>query len=317
MPEEVIKKAVDYALTQARFIQVQFTGGEPCLAIDGLESTVQYLKTKDAGYSLSLQSNGISLTDDAIRFIKQNNVALGISCDGFFGQSAQLRCASDNAFYSRRLLKIFTVLSEYSLQAGITCVVTSSNVHTLEKLIDFLYPLESVSSLHFSVVRLIGNAYGKYDMLPDKTVYREHLLRTLRQAGKYAYWSRGCCRIEIRFFEQMKDNIEHPNPFKQCHAIRKSGCYVKPNGDIFPCPSLSSEDKFRLGDVFNGVQQEAYSRIRYILNDPIQKCLVCPDIDMCGGACLAREFYNRQSEFFKCVECSAAKSMLNNGMVRV
>lgn len=35
MPEEVIKKAIDYALTQAPFIQVQFTGGEPCLAVEG------------------------------------------------------------------------------------------------------------------------------------------------------------------------------------------------------------------------------------------------------------------------------------------
>ncbi|MDI6606161.1 MAG: SPASM domain-containing protein, partial [Candidatus Omnitrophota bacterium] len=269
---------------------------------------------KNAGYSLSLQTNGISLADDTVRFIKQNDVALGISCDGFFGRPEQLRRAQDNAAYPKRLLKTLAALSEHSVQTGITCVVTSSNVNTLEKLFDFLYPLESVRSLHFSVVRLIGRAHGRYDMLPDKTAYRENLLRTLRRAGKYACLSHGSCRIEVRFFEQMKNNIERPDAFKQCHAIRRSGCYVKPNGDIFPCPSLSGEDKFRLGDVFNGVDQAVYPGIHRIFNDLVEKCRICPDIGMCGGACLAREFYNGQEEFFKCAECRAAKSMLGKGV---
>ena len=307
MPDEVIKKAIDQALFKARSVHVQFTGGEPSLYIEGMRKTVDYLKKKDARYILSLQTNAMTLSEEMIEFIKANRIGLGISCDGFFENSA-MRGNNDFRVYSRKLLQSLMKLSEHGIKTGITCVVTAVNVKRLNELFDFLSALNSVVSLHLSPVRLTGNAENKIEMLPSQSEYESRLHELSRKAEQYSKWKGAGNFIRLRFLETVKNN---PMPFKDCHLINDSGCFVNVYGEIYPCPSLSTYADYLLGDVFIGIDKKRILKVAVLFKDKMKKCYDCHNLNQCSGGCFARELNHRQGEFYKCLEFRVANKVLN------
>ena len=113
---------------------------------------------------------------------------------------------------------------------------------------DFIHSLGNVYSLHFSVVRLTGHAYGKRELLPDYYDYEEQLKKLTEKYRQYQLWKNGTREsVELRFLQKMRNNSGCLPLFHQCYLINQMGCYVEPNGDIYPCPSLSKEPYFYLG----------------------------------------------------------------------
>ena len=82
-----------------------------------------------------------------------------------------------------------------------------------------------------------------------------------------------------------------------CVAKRLSGCgagheyfAVDVNGDLYPCHQFVGRDKYKLGDVFNGVNENSmpltkYFRESHVLNKP--KCHECWAKFYCSGGCHA------------------------------
>ena len=310
MPDEVIKKAIDYGLFKAHSVHVQFTGGEPSLYIEGMCRTIDYLKKKEARYILSLQTNAMSLSDEIIELIKTNHIGLGISCDGFF-ESSIMRNSENFMSYSNKLLHTLMKLSEYGIKAGVTCVVTASNVKRLNELFDFLSTLNSVASLHLSPVRLVGKAKNKTEMLPGQSEYESQLHELSLKAKQYSRWKNTENSIQLRFLETVKKNAFDSMPFKDCHLINDSGCFVNVYGEIYPCPSLSTYADYLLGDVFIGIDKKRILKVAVLFKDKMKKCYDCHNLNQCSGGCFARELNHRQGEFYKCLEFRVANKVLN------
>jgi uncharacterized protein len=305
MSTEVIKKSIDFALSQAESVHVQFSGGEPLLYMEGLRAAVDYLKSRQKYFILSLQTNGVALTHDAITFIKENNVALGISCDGFFDES-ELRFGDNTGSYSKHFLKTLTELSEYGIQAGLTCVVTSKNVDRINKLFDTLCSVDSVASLHLSVLRLKGNAKENQELIPDKETYKNSLNELILKIENYERCF-GKSPVELRLLTNAKRNKCSQNSFGHCHLINDSGCFVNVLGEIYPCPSLSKDGNYLFGDIFNGLTNEQIQSVKNIFKGKLNKCYQCPDHSVCQGACFAREDNKDDGDFFKCIEFGVVK----------
>lgn len=317
MPDEVIKKGIDYALFKAHFVHVQFTGGEPSLYLNGMRRTVDYLEKKEARYILSLQTNAMSLSDEIIEFIKTNRIGLGISCDGFFEGSAMRDSKKNFKSYSKKLLHTLMKLSEHGIKTGITCVVTASNVKRLNELFDFLSTLNSVASLHLSPVRLVGKAKNKTEMLPDPLEYESQLHKLLFKAEQYFRWKNAENSIRLRFLEAVKKNAVNSVPFKDCHLINDSGCFVNVYGEIYPCPSLSTDTDYLLGNVFIGIDEKRVLKVKELFKDKMKRCYDCHNLDQCSGGCFARELNDRQGEFYKCLEFRVANKVTSEGFVNV
>ena len=82
-----------------------------------------------------------------------------------------------------------------------------------------------------------------------------------------------------------------------CVAKRLSGCgagheyfAVAENGDLYPCHQFVGRERYKLGNIFDGVDKSArhwlkYFRESHVLNKP--KCLECWAKFFCSGGCQA------------------------------
>jgi uncharacterized protein len=312
MSKHTMKQAIDFGFKTANVLQVQITGGEPFLYFPGIRILLDLLKEKRRPFVVQVQTNGTVISDDIMDFIKQENIAVGVSFEGFAPPSEQPRkMAASTAFPIRSVLRSLRAFAEYGIKIGITCVVTSKNVNFLNQLIDFVFPLGSVYSLHFTVVRKIGMAKDKSCLLPDLRLYEYQLKHLIEKWKEYNRWcKRMGPRVEIRFIENFERNIVKPASFRKCNFITRTGCYVEPNGTLYPCASLSGEPDFLLGTIKDGIDEKRYACIEAKFLKVLKTCRRCDELSLCGGACLARVYYNDRFPFYECIEYKAAKETI-------
>ncbi|MGN0994057.1 MAG: thioether cross-link-forming SCIFF peptide maturase, partial [Butyricicoccus sp.] len=89
MPFEVAQKAIDFVLVRSgkrRNIEVDFFGGEPLMAWDTVTRTIDYARSKEAGWGkhfrFTITTNGLLLDDEKIRYINENMDNVVLSLDG-------------------------------------------------------------------------------------------------------------------------------------------------------------------------------------------------------------------------------------------
>ena len=311
MSEHTIAQAIEFGFKEAKVLQVQITGGEPFLYFSGIKMIVEVLKRTGEQFIAQVQTNGTVMSPEIVEFIKGEHLAVGTSFDGLSTCPEQLTGKHSNAeYHAKSVIRSLQIFAENGIKTGITCVVTSKNVDFIPRLIDFVYPLGSVNSLHFSVVRKVGMAKDKSYLLPDMGLYEKQLKSLVTKWKEYSKWGGYIGpKVEIRFIENLKQNMVKPASFQKCHVITRTGCYVEPNGDLYPCASLSGAPDFFLGSVENGIDEERYVSIEAKFGDVVKKCRRCDDLHLCGGACLARAFYNNRHPFYECIECKTAKEI--------
>ncbi len=311
MTEDTMEQAIDFGFKMAKVLQVQITGGEPFLYFRGIRTILDLLKKKGE-FILQVQTNGTVILPEIVRFVKRENIAVGMSCDGFMPYSGQTRkMGSCTEYPVKPVMRSLRAFTENGIKAGITCVVTSKNVSFLDHFLDVVYPLGSVYSVHFSVVRMIGTARNKSYLLPDLALYEKELKRLIGKWKQYGIWNkRTGPQVEIRFIEKLKRNMVNPVSFQKCHLITRTGCYVESNGDLYPCASLSGDPDFCLGTTKSGIDEERYTYLEAKFRDVMSRCCQCDDLPLCGGTCLARACYNNRFPFYECIECRVAKDLL-------
>ena len=312
MSDEVMEKAINFGFNMTDTLQVQITGGEPFLYFRGIKKVLELLKKYGEKFILQVQTNGTVISTEILSFIKTENIAVGVSFDGYSDLcplSRKMNNSGENSF--KYLARNLLAFAEYEIKVGITCVVTSRNISFLDSLIDLIYPLGSIYSLHLSVVRKTGKAKGKDYLLPDSSDYEKQLRGLIQKFMDYSSWSRRTGHnIEIRFIEKIKKNIKRPDHFVHCHIIRRTGSYVEPNGDLYPCSSFSNDADFYIGNITDGIDEDKFCSIEDKFKTVMNKCYQCNDFDICGGACFARAYYNNSDPLYECVDCKLAKEFV-------
>lgn len=316
MSDEVMKKAIDFGFNMADILQIQITGGEPFLYFRGIEKILNLLKEKGR-FILQVQTNGTVISPQILSFIKTENIAVGVSFDGHSNSCSLSRKMNESKESSfKYLARNLLAFAEYGIKVGITCVVTSKNIGFLDSLIDLIYPLGSIYSLHLSVVRETGKAKGKDHLLPNPLCYEKQLKKLIQKSRDYGKWNRRIgSNIEFRFIEKIKKNIEKPDPFIHCHIIRRTGCYVEPNGDLYPCSSFSDDADFYIGNIARGIDEDKFCSIEDKFKVVMDNCYQCDDLNNCGGACFARAYYNNSKPVYECIDCKLAKEFISGELV--
>jgi uncharacterized protein len=83
----VIYAAIDkFFQLPSKHIYIDFHGGEPMLYFSAIKDAVIYSKKKalefEKDVSFIIQTNGTLFTEENVKFIKENNIILGVSLDG-------------------------------------------------------------------------------------------------------------------------------------------------------------------------------------------------------------------------------------------
>lgn len=302
MSLEVGKRALEFLIKNSgnrRNLEVDFFGGEPLMNFDVVKELVYYgrelEKNNNKHFRFTITTNGVLLDDDKIDFINGHMDNVVLSLDGRKSVNDNMRkTVNDQGSYDIITSKFKALIDrrkdkDYYVRG----TFTSYNL-------DF-----SQDALH-----LYNEGFKKISIEPvvtspdvDYALREEHIEDILNEYEKFSkdYIEIKKMDKEFLFFHFMIDLNQGP-----CLAKRSIGCgagseymAVTPTGELYPCHQFVGNEKFKLGDVFNGVN-------KVDIRDEFKKanvynkseCNNCWAKFYCSGGCHANN-YNMNNDIMK------------------
>lgn len=309
----VAKQALDIMLSRSHSFKVRFAGGEPLLNMDLIEQVMEY--TRGLGIGYELQTNATLIDDGAICDIKRMGIGIGVSLDGLPDVNDALRPFADGSSSTGATIAGLQKLRSAEIGVGLTCVLSAENVTELPELTKLASYLGNVKGISLDVLRPIGRARGKEKQAEPATAARS-VNEALNQVDEIARM--GGSRVEFREVKRMRYLLAH-------NLQRKHRCYldagqllvVKPNGDAYPCSSLTDFPEFYLGNImdegFRGKLDSNLKTAHKLIARP-ERCLNCSYYWLCGGPCPAQTYAQQVNGESKMTECFIRKTLI--GYVR-
>lgn len=288
MSEEVGRAAVDFIIKNSKIrkhCEIDFFGGEPLLNFKTVQTVTEYVRAReiDTGkiFKLTLTTNGMLLDDKKISWLNENNISVVLSLDGRQEVHDAMRPDISGKGSYARVVRNFKKLVDSRGGENYYLRGTYTN-----KNLDFASDVVSMLDAGFDILSV------EPVVLKDSplALTEKDLPRISEEYDRLAE-----IYLERRNFNFFHFNVDLKNG--PCVAKRLSGCgagheyfAVAENGDLYPCHQFVGRGKYKLGDVFSGVEDSAkhwmkYFRDSHILNKP--KCKTCWAKYFCSGGCHA------------------------------
>ena len=295
MSLEVGKRALEILIENSpgrRNLEVDFFGGEPLMNWDMIKELVAYarVREKEAGknFRFTLTTNGLLIDDDEIDFANREMSNVVLSLDGRKSVHDRYRVDYAGNGSWERIVPKFQKLVEARGHQNYYMRGTFTHANP-----DFLKDIEEMLSLGFTELSMEPVVCAPTD---PSALTEEDLPIVLEQYEKLA--------------ELMKERREAGKPFTFYHYMidlkggpciykRVSGCgsgteymAVTPWGDLYPCHQFVGEEKYKLGNIWDGVtapdvQEEFASCNVYTRED----CKDCWAKLYCSGGCAANAYH--------------------------
>ena len=318
MSYEVGKQAFDFLIANSgsrRNLEVDFFGGEPLMNWDVVKQLVAYAREQEKIYNknfrFTLTTNGMLVDDDVIDFCNKEMHNVVLSLDGRKEIHDRLRVDyAGKGSYDRIVPKFQEFVKrrgdkEYYMRG----TFTHANP-------DFTKDLLHMADLGFDRLSMepVVCAPGDPAALTDEDiqVVKEQYEILAKEMLKRRKEGR-----PFTFYHYMLDLTGGP-----CIYKRLSGCgsgteyvAVTPWGDLYPCHQFVGEEKYKLGDIWNGITNEAIRQEFRSCNAYSRPdCRDCWARLYCSGGCAANAYhatgsisgvYHQGCELFKKrIECA-------------
>ena len=259
MSAEVGKKAIDFLIENSgkrRNLEIDFFGGEPLMNFDVVKEIVEYGRSVEKKYNknfrFTITTNGILLTDEIADYINKNMHNAVLSLDGRKEINDKMRVRVGGQGSYDNIVPKFVKMAEDRNQMDyyVRGTFTRNNLDFAE---DVLH-LADLGFKQISVEPVVSDEKEDYAIKKEDlpTIYAEYekLAKEIIKRKKEGKW--------FNFFHFMIDLTGGP-----CVAKRLVGCgsgteylAVAPEGDLFPCHQFVGQDKFKVGNVFNGIENK-------------------------------------------------------------
>ncbi len=299
MSFEVGKQALDFLVANSgtrRNLEVDFFGGEPLMNFDVVKKLVEYArsieKEHNKNFRFTLTTNGVLIDDDVIDFANREMSNVVLSLDGRKEIHDRFRVDYAGNGSWEKIVPKFRKLVE--ARGGKDYYMRGTFTHANP---DFLNDIQQMLDLGFSELSMepVVCAPGDPSELTeeDKAVVLDQyeklaeLMLRRDEEGK-----------PFTFYHYMIDLTGGPCIYKRISGCGSGTEYmaVTPTGELYPCHQFVGEEKFRLGDVWNGVSNtqiqnefmecNVYSR---------QECRDCWARLYCSGGCAANAYHSTGS----------------------
>lgn len=279
MPAEDALRAVELCCRPGGTLRIQFTGGEPLLALDTMEAVFSFGRKTGRRLRLSVQTNGTLLTRERCARLKAMDCAVGVSLDGL-GEENALRPFPDGSASFEKTVAGIRCWGEMGGKCNLTVVVTSQNAARLGTLPDLALWLGNVRAVGLDLFRPLGRGRA-YDLSPSPEALEKGLrelvrkTRMLQEAG---------VPFRLRELERYRRRCSEDCGNIYCYAQTDRSLALDPRGKWWPCSSLVDTENMELGDLRDGLPQVLRKEKALF---PPEKCTRCPDWSRCGGGCPA------------------------------
>jgi len=295
MSFEVGKRALDFLIEHSgtrRNLEVDFFGGEPLMNWDVVKQLVEYARSveKEHGknFRFTLTTNGVLIDDEVIEFSNREMSNVVLSLDGRKEIHDRLRVDyAGNGSYDRIVPK-FKKFVEARGGKGYYMRGTFTHANP-----DFTRDVFHMADMGFTelsmepVVCAEGDPAGltKEDIETVKDQYeilaKEMLKR--QQEGR-----------PFTFYHYMLDLTQGPCIYKRISGCGSGTEYmaVTPWGDLYPCHQFVGEEKYKLGNIWDGVTNTALREEFRACNAYSRpECRDCWAKLYCSGGCAANAYH--------------------------
>ena len=295
MSFEVGKQAFDFLIANSgtrRNLEVDFFGGEPLMNFDVVKELVAYARSieKDHGknFRFTLTTNGVLIDDDVIDFANKEMSNVVLSLDGRKEVHDRFRVDYNGKGSWEKIVPKFQKLVE--ARDGKNYYMRGTFTHHNP---DFLEDIKEMLSLGFKELSMepVVCAADDPSALTDEDIavvmkQYEDLAELMLKKHKEG--------DDFTFYHYMIDLKGGPCIYKRISGCGSGTEYmaVTPWGDLYPCHQFVGEEKYKLGDVWNGVTnteiQNEFAECNVYTREECRKCWARL---YCSGGCAANAYH--------------------------
>ena len=260
MSYEVGKQALDFLMDHSgtrHNLEVDFFGGEPLMNFDVVKRLVAYARSveKERGkhFRFTLTTNGVLIDDDVIDFANREMSNVVLSLDGRKEVHDRYRVDYAGNGSWEKIVPKFQKLVQ--ARQGKNYYMRGTFTHANP---DFLKDIQTMLDLGFTELSMepVVAASGDPAALTeaDKEIVMqqyEDLARLMLQRDKEGR--------PFTFYHYMIDLKGGPCIYKRISGCGSGTEYmaVTPWGDLYPCHQFVGDEKFKLGNIWDGVENHA------------------------------------------------------------
>ena len=299
MSFEVGKRALDFLIENSgsrRNLEVDFFGGEPLMNFDVVKQLVAYArsveKEKGKNFRFTLTTNGLLIDDDVIEFANREMSNVVLSLDGRKEIHDRYRVDYAGKGSWERIVPKFQKLVE--ARGGKNYYMRGTFTHANP---DFLKDIQQMLDLGFTELSMEPVVCAEGD---PSELTKEDLPIVLEQYEKLAelMLERDREGKPFTFYHYMIDLTGGPCIYKRISGCGSGTEYmaVTPWGDLYPCHQFVGEEAFKLGDIWNGVNNFEKQREFAACNVYARpECRDCWAKLYCSGGCAANAYHSTGS----------------------
>ena len=295
MPYEVGKRALDFLIENSgsrHNLEVDFFGGEPLMNFEVVKKLVKYAREQEKLYNknfrFTLTTNGLLIDDDVIAFVNKEMSNVVLSLDGRKEVHDSLRKTISGQGSYDIIIPKFKKLVE--ARGGKNYYIRGTFTHNN---IDFLKDILHMADLGFTelsmepVVCAPNEPYALTE--EDLPILKEQYELLAKEMIKRDSENRG-----FTFYHYMLDLTHGPCIYKRISGCGSGTEYlaVTPWGDLYPCHQFVGDEKFKLGDIYNGIVNTKVRDEFKLCNAYARpECKDCWAKLYCSGGCAANSYH--------------------------
>ena len=295
MSFEVGKQALDFLMENSgtrHNLEVDFFGGEPLMNWDVVKQLVAYARSveKERGknFRFTLTTNGVLIDDDVIDFANKemSNVVLSLDGRKEIHDATRVDYAGHGSY--EKIVPKFQKL--VASRGGKGYYMRGTFTHQNPDFTKDVFHMADLGFTELSMEPVVCAADDPMALTPeDIEIVKE----------QYEILAKDMIRREkegkpITFYHYMIDLTEGPCIYKRISGCGSGTEYmaVTPWGDLYPCHQFVGEEAYKLGDIWNGVTNDALREEFRACNAYARpECKDCWAKLYCSGGCAANAYH--------------------------
>ena len=295
MSFEVGKRALDFLVENSgnrHNLEVDFFGGEPLMNFGVVKQLVAYArsieKEHNKNFRFTLTTNGVLVDDDVIDFANKECSNVVLSLDGRKEIHDRYRVDYAGNGSWEKIVPKFQKFVE--ARNGKNYYMRGTFTHANP---DFLKDIQQMLDLGFSELSMEPVVCAPGD---PAELTEEDLAIVMKQYEDLAdlMLKRDKEGKPFTFYHYMIDLTGGPCIYKRISGCGSGTEYmaVTPWGDLYPCHQFVGDEKFKLGDIWNGVtNKEIQSEFAACNVYAHPECKDCWARLYCSGGCAANAYH--------------------------
>lgn len=295
MSYEVGKQALDFLVANSgnrRNLEVDFFGGEPLMNFQMVKDLVAYArsieKEKGKNFRFTMTTNGVLVDDDVIDWCNRECHNVVLSLDGRKEIHDRFRVDyAGNGSWDKIVPKFQKFVEA---RGGKDYYMRGTFTHANP---DFLKDIQTMLDLGFNELSMEPVVCASGD---PSALTQEDMAVVMEQYEKLAelMLERDKQGKPFTFYHYMIDLFGGPCIYKRISGCGSGTEYmaVTPWGDLYPCHQFVGEERFKLGNIWDGVtNQEIQNEFASCNVYAHAECRDCWARLYCSGGCAANAYH--------------------------